>query len=125
MEKEIISYCNIASKRIAAAMGCVIKGMANEIIESFEKSTDWKIDSMERALAHAEKGGLAFACKKEKPHGHICCVYPAPMQFSGSLNKNVCLVANVGKTNGIMRVTQAFSIKDGLPYFWLWKSEEI
>jgi len=44
-------------------------------------------------------------------HGHVSVVYPAPMQRSGSWNKMVPMLANIGKTNGLMRTSQAFPVE--------------
>jgi len=75
------------------------------------------------AAAHALGGGLAFAAMSSgqlgEAHGHITAIFPAPMQFSGSLNKNVCMVANVGKQNGEEKVSQAFPVALGEPDYFL------
>jgi hypothetical protein len=44
-------------------------------------------------------------------HGHVAVVYPAPMQRSGSWNKTVPMLANIGKKNGLMRASQAFPLE--------------
>jgi hypothetical protein len=117
------TLCNIGLKRIAADLGCVVKGMANEIIDSISQSSDWRKDTGERAFEHAEKGGLAIAGIKENPHGHVVAIVPLTMQFSGSWNKYVPMCAHVGKApNGIKRVSKAFRTE---PEYFLWKVEEV
>jgi len=48
---------------------------------------------------------------KRLAHGHVAVVYPAPVQRSGSWNKMVPMLANIGKTNGLMRTSQAFPVE--------------
>ena len=109
-----ITHCNEAVAYIAEEMGCrdLRHLLANDQIEAMAGSPDWQEDLMERAVLHASRGGLAVATMAEEPHGHVCVVYPAPMQPSGSWGVPVAVVANVGRKNAIMRLSEAFKAAD-------------
>jgi len=105
-----VTFCNVAFRHIAQALGCAdfpASLCANDMIGLISKN--WIRADAGQAQRAALAGRLAAACKKGNTHGHIAAVYPAPMQYSGTFGKNVPLVANVGRQNGIMRVSQAFS----------------
>lgn len=117
------TYCNLAFMEVAAEMGCdVFRGMmANQIIDYVSKAKDWRRVTGEEAHEHARRGGLGVASRKGRPHGHVAAVFPGErMLFSGSLNKYVPLVANVGKKNGIMKASEAFPVKEGEPDYYIY-----
>jgi hypothetical protein len=109
-----VTHCNEAAARIAQAMGCgaLFGLMANEQLHRLATLPDCREDSIERAHAHALRGGLAFACLEEYPHGHIATFYPGPLEYSTSWGCLVPPVANVGRQNGIMRISGAFTAAD-------------
>lgn len=105
------TFCNFCARYIAEGMGFFgfpANAMANDMIGFLATRPEWREDSIERAHAHAIRGGLAFLTLTEYPHGHIAAVYPAPMESSGSWGEDVPLLANVGATNGIMRASAVF-----------------
>lgn len=107
------TYCNVACRQISEGMGYAgisDKLLANDIITLLSTAENWKEVSVVHAHAHALLGGLAFVAVSEKPHGHIAAVYPAPMQDSGSWGAKVPMLANVGKTNGVMKLSGVFRV---------------
>lgn len=121
------TYCNFALQAYAEQCGYSgFKGLtANEIYSKAAQSKEFTPDSAERAVEHAKKGGFSFAAKQYPVHGHCAAVYPGPMVYSGSWAKQVPLVANIGKSNGIMATSLAFSVKDGEPVYFLYKVGEV
>lgn len=118
------TFCNRAAQRAANAYGCHdLDGMrANQMVATLQASLgDWRRENGERAALHAQRGGLAFAAKAYEPNGHIALVAPEPCKLSGSWGKLVPVVANVGKTNGIMKTSQAFSVADGEPEYFVYR----
>ncbi len=105
-----VTHCNQAAQEIANAMGVTdIDGMmANEQAAALAGAPNWRSDTMERAAAHALKGGLAFAVLVDYPHGHITAIYPDPMEQSGSWACEVPIVANVGRENKRCKLSAAF-----------------
>lgn len=119
------TYCNFAFWEVAAEMGYeefrAKKMTANQIIRHIEESNGWRKTEPEVAHAFARNGGLAVAGKKYPKHGHIAAVFPtSAMLFSGSLNKYVPVLANVGRTNGIMKASECFPVSEGEPDYWCW-----
>lgn len=107
------TYCNVASHRIAIAMGFQMEMMlANAMIEYLAKDPAWKEASLDGAGEHGLSGRLAFVALSEEPHGHIAALYPAPPAESSSWGQKVPIIANVGKVNGIMRLSGAFKAAD-------------
>lgn len=107
------TYCNVAARRVAAEMGFQMEVMlANAMIGYLAKNPSWKEVALEAAAAHSVLGKLAFVALSEEPHGHIAPLYPAPAAESGSWGQKVPIIANVGKTNGIMRLSGAFRADD-------------
>lgn len=107
------TYCNVSARRVAAAMGFQMPVMlANAMIGYLANSPEWMSVEMDEAAAHAVLGKLAFVALSEEPHGHIAPLYPAPAAESGSWGQKVPIIANVGKTNGIMRLSGAFKFAD-------------
>ena len=117
-EGEVVkTFCNIGLDRILKLcdkprMINRVSGqplMANDMIECMEHSPSlWSEVNGEVACARASQGVLVVACQKADGHGHVCCVYPMTEEFSSSWGKPVPMVSNIGKTVGVMRVSQAF-----------------
>ena len=126
--KIIETHCNFGAARVAEAMGCgELSGHnADEQyqIMSSNASGRWKKVSGSEATIHALDGGLAFAAlpshRLEEAHGHIAAIYPAGMQWSGSLGQDVPMVANVGKLDAEERASQAFPVAEGEPDYFVW-----
>lgn len=141
---EGITHCNSAAISIANAFGChELDGlMADDQYKVMGKnlSGKWKNVVRHDAVIHALDNGLAFAIlpsyrimdgidpETDKPiyakHGHLAAVAPIGMQWSGSLQHDVPLVYNVGRTVGLMKTSQAFPVMSGDPYFFIWGSAE-
>lgn len=106
------TFCNQAAHAIASDFGCDAfdKKLANEIVKLMKESDEWSPCSSEKACKLAQLGHLVVAAQfNAQGPGHVAVVYPGPMLFSGKWNKKVPMVANVGKTNGIMGVNFAFA----------------
>lgn len=111
-----ITYCNIALDRILGLYGqprmMDSKGnpiMANAMCDFMRDHPEsWtKVDG-NTACARASQGILVVACQKENEHGHVAAVYPSPMETSGSWQKEVPMLNNVGKDVGVMRCSKCF-----------------
>jgi hypothetical protein len=122
------TYCNVAVMGIAAQMGCQeLNGLiADEIYQvmATNPSGRWtKVEGAEATL-HALGGGLAIAGlpshRLMEAHGHVAVVYPQGMEASGSLGHDVPMLANVGKTVGVMKSTAAFPVADGEAEYYIW-----
>lgn len=124
------TYCNFAADFIARRLGYTGFGyngapyMADRICSVL--LSDWLAVDGEQAHRLASAGVLciaamssaeirAVASRLNKPalanasHGHIAVVYPAPrMVQSASWRKDVPLLANVGRTNGVLGASQCF-----------------
>ena len=112
--KNGVTHCNQAVQRIALGYGYTgfESGMlANAMIAFVGGSTDWSdVYDMREASILAQEGNLVIACMPETGHGHVAILYPSPAQFSPSCKCEVPMIANVGKTNGIVRQSQAFPV---------------
>lgn len=123
------TFCNKAVQYVAEAMGCgLFMGdlLANQMHELMNSHTEFDSVSGQDAVRLANKGCLVIASRKAQGHGHVSVVFPGPMEFSASLQKDVPLVAHVGKPpNGIKRMSLAFNVGDGVEpeYFW-WRPSE-
>lgn len=109
------TYCNFAARFISEGpgfFGLPVNTLANGMIAILELAPEWREDSLDLAHSHAVRGRLAFVALSDEPHGHIAAVYPAPMAESGSWGQKVPMIANVGKVNGIMRLSGAFRAAD-------------
>ena len=112
----LTTFCNIGLDRVLGLCGIprMVDAvgqplMANAMIDSMRANSDrWTPVSGDVACARASQGLLVVACQQEAGHGHVCPVYPAAMQMSGSYGKDVPMVSNIGRTVGVMRVSQAF-----------------
>ena len=119
------TFCNIALDRVLGLCGIPrMVGdngqplMANDMIDFMRESPDYaKIDG-NAACARASQGILVIACQQEASHGHVVPIYPAPMEMSGSYGKAVPMCSNVGRTIGVMRVSQAFKTE---PLYYAFK----
>ena len=127
------TFCNIGSLTVAQAMGCTefdTEGdplMADEMIALMEANASgkWSVaSSSSEAALHALDGKLGFAAKTSaelgEAHGHLCVIYPASQQWSGSWGKEVPMCANVGRQNGEEKVSSAFPVNCGEPTYYLW-----
>jgi hypothetical protein len=123
------TFCNRAVWEIGAEMGCDVfkkrQMYARDIIKHCKSSGDWTEVSPERALEHAKRGNLTICGKRYPDMDHVAAVYPTEMLFSGSWNKYVLVVANVGKKNGIMKVSEAFPVAEGEPQFWAYLEDAL
>lgn len=124
-----VTHCNSAAQIVAKALGCdefddpkgaPIMANAMHAVMKANASGKWKPADGRSATLHALDGGLAFAAIVEEVHGHLAAIYPVGMQASGSLKKDVPMVANVGKTVGLMKVSGAFPVANGEPDYFVW-----
>ena len=126
--KIIETHCNFGAERVAVAMGCHeldgINADAQYRVMDANESGRWRKVSGSEATIHALGGGLAFAAmtseQLKEDHGHIAAIYPAGMQWSGSLAKDVPMVANVGKFDREERASEAFPVEFGEPDYFIW-----
>lgn len=122
------TFCNKGAERISHVMGCFdFDGLeldADQMYTLISCSLNWTKCTGQEATIHALSGGLAFAIMTSielgELHGHIAAIYPVGMQWSGSLSKDVPLVANCGKQNGEEKVSQAFPPSRGEPNYFCW-----
>lgn len=127
------THCNEGLMYIADGLGCRdLDGMnATCMVQHVQQlcithSHDWREDSWERAVAHAARGGFAFFGMEAPPgdvHGHVVSIAAKSMEMSGTWGQEVPICANIGKTNGFMRLSQCFRL-DEKPMLkcFLWKS---
>ena len=122
------THCNIAFARIAEEMGYIFDRdaagdlpVANEMIRIMLDDPDrWTLEDGARAAAHALKGGLAVAIKSASPHGHVAAIAPREMELSESLQREVPIVANVGRgPSKYCKVSAAFPVAEGEPRYLL------
>lgn len=107
------TFCNRSARFIAEGMGYfgIPRDIyANGMIAHLATAPGWREDSIERAWACAMKGGLAFIAIEDEPNGHLAAVAPEPKELSGSWGIEVPKVYNVGRTNGLMKLSQAFKV---------------
>ncbi len=129
--KIVRTHCNEAAQRIANALGCTeLDGVTADEQYSIMRdnvSGCWRQVYGVEATLHALDGKLAFAAMSSaqlhESHGHIAAIYPVSMQRSGSLGKDVPMVANVGTQNGEVKVSQAFPPAKGEPEYYTWTQE--
>ena len=76
------SHCNGGAQQIAAAMGChdLDNLMADQQILKMQTPPGWKVDSTERAVAHAMTGGLAFSTISPLAERRYKCCRPVSTQ---------------------------------------------
>ena len=115
------TFCNLNTDAVASALGVVeLHGlMADEIYAKMAANVTghWAKVLGSIAAQHAQAGGLAIAAMSSgmlgESHGHVAPLYPEQMEFSGSLNRYVPMVSNVGATVGVMKSSQAFPVSVG------------
>lgn len=111
------TFCNRGLAYIAGEMGeTMLKSdqYANTQIRLISDNWLEEVEE-ERVTAHALAGGLAVACLPSHPHGHVAVVYPSEMEWSGTWGRKVPVIANVGKRNGVMKLSGAFR-KESAPH---------
>jgi hypothetical protein len=122
------TFCNLAAASIAQALGCgELQGlMADEIYAKMANNAagHWtKLDGSS-ASQKAIAGGLVIAAMSSgmlsEAHGHVAVLYPQSAEFSGSLNRYVPCVANIGKTVGVMKSSEAFPVSVGEADYFAW-----
>jgi hypothetical protein len=121
-----VTHCNEAINSVAVALGCseFVGLMADEIYSTMvnNASGKWqKVDPSDAAI-WALSNGLAIAAMSSsmlgEAHGHVAGCYPVGQQFSGSFNGDVPVLANVGRTVGVMKSSEAFPVAKGMPSFF-------
>lgn len=123
-----VTHCNQGARETAQVCGCHefddMSLLADDMVQmmSLNISNKWEPCDGSTAANRAMIGGLVFAAMTSKElgeeHGHITAIFPSAMQFSGSLGHDVPLCANVGKRNGVMKVSEAFPVSKGEPKYW-------
>lgn len=122
------TFCNEGARRVAQAMDCHDFDdeslLADDMIAIMNSGGAWQLVEGQDAADHAQLGGLAFACLSShqlgEAHGHIAALYPADMEYSGSLARMVPMVANVGKQDREEKVSAAFPVSKGEPQYYVW-----
>lgn len=123
-----VTHCNEGARRVAQALDCRDFDdeslLADDMIAIMNSGGDWKRVDGQDAADHALLGGLAFAALSSsrlgEAHGHIATIYPAEMEYSGSLARLVPMVANVGKQDQEEKVSAAFPVSKGEPDYFVW-----
>ncbi len=123
-----VTHCNEGARRVAQALGCTDFDdenlLADDMVDIMAGGVGWIRVEGDAATAHALNGGLAFAAMSSsrlgEAHGHIATIYPAPMEYSGSLARLVPFVANVGKQDREEKVSAAFPVSKGEPDYFVW-----
>lgn len=133
-DKIVKTHCNAGALLVAQAMGChefdAAEGadplLADELVWVMRTNASgkWTKVTGSEATIHALGGGLGFAAMTAaelgEAHGHIAAIYPVGMQMSGSLKKDVPMVANVGMDQGEEKVSKAFPVSKGEPDYFIW-----
>jgi hypothetical protein len=122
----IETHCNFGAERVAREMGCLeLDGMvADDQYATMARNASklWAKVSGQTAAAHAMAGGLAFAAMTAAQlgdaHGHIASISPEPMQWSGSLGKDVPMVVNIGRVDTDEKESMAFPVAKGEPSYF-------
>ena len=123
-----VTHCNQALNYIALAMDCdELAGIcADAQYKVMDENASGRWTKVVGAIAaiHALGGGLAVAAlpgaRLGEAHGHVAAVYPLGMQASRSLGHDVPLLANVGKTVGVMKSSAAFPVASGEADYFAW-----
>ena len=127
------THCNAGALETAQAADChefdVEEGaeplIADEMyaIMAADESGRWEKVDGATATEHALAGGLGYAAlpsaRLHEAHGHIATIYPTEMQMSGSLGKEVPVVANVGVTDAEEKESLAFPVAYGEPDYFI------
>lgn len=133
--KVIKTHCNEGALIVAQALGChefdtppgaepmMAQGMVELIVRN--ESGRWSLADGRQAAIWALSGGLCFAAmtaaELDEAHAHICAVFPAACQESGSLGRDVPMVANVGTCQEEEKSSQAFPISKGEALYYIWQ----
>ena len=120
------TYCNFGVQSLMRrgydyyALDGLTANQIHDYLASHPK--EWAKVSSEEAVNGAMQGRCVIAAKKYEKHGHVAGVAPVPALFSGSWNKYVPVVCNIGKRpNGYMKASLAFPVDDGEPdYFFFY-----
>lgn len=132
MDNVTATHCNDGALLVAQAMGChefdTPAGEEPMLADAMvwlmraNASGRWTKATGSDATIHALGGGLGFAAMTSgelgETHGHICTVFPVGMQYSGSLKKDVPLVANVGTCQAEEKASEAFPVAKGEPDYF-------
>jgi hypothetical protein len=129
------TFCNEAVESVSHQFGVTELDniLASEIIALFEKTpARWLNVSGKQAADYARRGGFGVSGMKiyllnpegkltteRAKHDHVATVYPAEMKTSGSLGREVPMVANIGKKNGIMKSSEAYPVIQGECSYWI------
>lgn len=117
------TFCNVALRRTALWFGYdkIPKDMLmNDIILRIKRDVDFLPVSGGAANNAAITGKWAMALHAYDEHGHGATIYPMEkMGVSGKWG-NVPYVANIGKSNGIMKVSDAFPVNNTEPDYFVW-----
>lgn len=118
------TFCNFASAWFANHYGFSgLKGkLANDQVRALKDNPSWEVVDTTTAIKQARFGSLVLAGKEYDDHGHIATCYPGISAYSGTWAKEVPLVANVGRNNGVMPCSQAFPVRQGEPFYFLLRS---
>lgn len=127
---KLVTKCNLGARAIIAAMGChyfekespepMLADTMHKMMASDQNN--WKlVDGAGAALA-ALDGHVVIASMPSwvlrAAHGHVAVVYPASRQRSGSLRKDVPMLANIGKDVGVMKSSACFPVSLGEPDYF-------
>ena len=126
------TFCNLAVTSVAEAMGCEeFSGlMADQIYAKMEANASGKWEKVVGPVASqdASEGNFVVAAMSStqlgETHGHVATCYPQAAGFSGSLNKYVPVVANIGKSVGVMKSSEAFPVDKGEPDYFSYQTQE-
>ena len=124
--KNGVTFCNRAVNFIAHGLGCdELDGLMADGIYNLLKlnaSGKWAQVDPNDATLWALSNGLAIAAMSSdmlgETHGHVAVVAPLGMQASASFGEDVPVLANVGKTVGYMKSSEAFPVAKGMPEFY-------
>ena len=126
------TFCNVGARTIAQGADCHefddprldAEAMGQIMVDNV--SGCWEKVGGADATAHAKEGGLAFAFmsreRLKEGHAHIDAVYPDEMEWSGSLGRNVPMLANVGMADQEERESQAFPVEVGEADYYIWRA---
>lgn len=124
------THCNQAARKISHAMNCFdfddLSLTADFMYHIMANGGKWSKVNGSEATIHALGGGLAFAAlsglQLNEKHGHLAAIYPLGMGYSVSLKKDVPMIANVGRTVGLIKVSGAFPVSLGEPDYFCYQT---
>lgn len=118
------TYCNLGVINICALLGLnMFKGMRASQIYDYCVLNCTEVN-MDYVIEHATKDGLYVSAYKyqketEKASGHVAIIYPEAGAYSTTYKRIVPKIANIGKTNEVMRVSGAYKLKEFPKFFKL------